>query len=166
MVEPMKSSQLRHGTFTAILGGGVLAAALEILPALIVHGYLGVSPVRVFQAIASGLSGNAAYRGGISSALLGGAIHLGISIAFAAAFVLVSRRFTLLARRWVLSGIAYGAVAYAVMNWIVVPLSAAAFKPQDSWVLLTMSIATHLFFFGLPIAWCARVANSSFLTTK
>jgi uncharacterized membrane protein YagU involved in acid resistance len=166
VVERLKTSQFRYGVAGAIISGGALAAALEILPALIVHGYLGVSPTRVFQAIASGLSGNAVYRGGISSALLGGAIHLGISIAFAAVFVLVSRRFIALARRWILAGIAYGAVAYAVMNWIVVALSAAAFKAQDSWLLLTMSIATHLFFFGLPIAWCARVANSSFLTTK
>jgi hypothetical protein len=54
-------------------------------------------------------------------------------------------------RRPVLCGVVYGVVLYAVMNFIVIPLSAAPHGTKISlWVVL--SVAVHMFLIGLPIA--------------
>ncbi len=48
-------------------------------------------------------------------------------------------------------GAAYGLVVYAVMNYIVVPLSAARPGSKDPlWIAL--SIAVHAFLIGIPCA--------------
>lgn len=143
----------------AILGGGLLAAFLEILPALAVQWNLGVSPVRVFQSIASGFYGKAAYQMGLISAAMGVAVHVFISIVAATIFVLASRRIPALAKRTLLSGIAFGLMAYAVMNWVVVPMSAIAYKTDAPWPMLMASVLTHVFLFGVPIAIFARISR-------
>jgi uncharacterized membrane protein YagU involved in acid resistance len=150
--------QFRYSLPQAILGGGLLAAFLEILPALIVQWNLGVTPVRVFQSIASGFYGKAAYQMGMTSAAVGVAVHIFISIVAATLFVLASRRMHVLAKRTVLSGIAFGLMAYAVMNWVVVPLSAIAYKTGAPWPMLMASVLTHVFLFGVPIAFFARAS--------
>lgn len=54
-------------------------------------------------------------------------------------------------------GIAYGLLLYVVMNFVVVPLSAASPGSRDpTWIVLT--VAVHAFFIGLPIAWFAARA--------
>ena len=57
-------------------------------------------------------------------------------------------------------GIAYGLLLYVVMNFIVVPLSAAGAGSRDpTWIALT--VAVHAFLIGLPIALFASRAALS-----
>lgn len=139
--------------------GGVAAAIVEITPSLIVQAKLGVSPPRLFQSIASGLQGRAAYDGGMASALLGVAIHLLISFVAAGLYVAARRRFEVLARWWLPAGLAYGVACYGVMNYAVTPLSAIAFAPATDPRMIALSLGVHMLFFGLPIAWVARYAR-------
>ena len=64
----------------------------------------------------------------------------------------------ILGSRPVMSGLAYGLVAYAVMTFVVVPLSNATFGA--SWppppLNLAASLFIHLVLFGLPIALAIR----------
>lgn len=147
----------RAGAVRAILAGGIAGAVLELVPAFIVYHGLGVPPGRLMQWIASGLLGRAAYAGGSGTALLGGVLHLLISLVAAGLYVLAARRWPRLARQPLRWGLAYGVAVYLFMNFLVVPLSAAGFGPNTRIDLLAMSIATHLFLFGVPIALAARL---------
>ncbi|HEY4146911.1 hypothetical protein [Pinirhizobacter sp.] len=136
----------------ATLAAGTVAAIVEIVPALPIQQSFGVTPIEVFQSIASGIEGRAAFDGGMRSAVFGMILHWVISLAFAAAWVAVVSRSATLSRHFALWGIVYGLVAYVVMNWIVLPLSAAPFGTTHVPWRMAMSISFHLFLFGLPIA--------------
>jgi hypothetical protein len=74
-----------------------------------------------------------------------------------AAFFLVARRWTVLWRRPVPYGAAYGLLLYGIMNYVVVPLSAAGGGPKDP-LWITLSIAVHVLLIGIPIALFSRRA--------
>jgi hypothetical protein len=146
---------------SSILLIGTIAAVTEMAVVLPIQGALGASPRLVLQSIASGVQGRQAYSGGAASVVLGIAFHLLISIVAAALFVLASNRWTELRAHPVLGGTAYGLVVFAVMRFVVVPLSAVAYKQSNDWHLVATSIAVHVLAFGLPIAWMDRWVRSS-----
>jgi hypothetical protein len=58
----------------------------------------------------------------------------------------------------VLCGVGYGLLLYGIMNYFVVPLSAAGGGSKDSlWV--SLSILVHMFLIGGPIALATRLAH-------
>jgi uncharacterized membrane protein YagU involved in acid resistance len=148
-----------HPIPKAIVLGGAIAGALDILYAFIFYGLRGVSPLRILQSIASGLLGPASYTGGLLTASLGLVLHFSIAIAAAATFYVVSRRFAWLIRHAVISGLVFGLCVYAVMNLIVVPLS--AFPRQQAFppLVLVTGLLAHMFLVGLPIALCIRAGT-------
>jgi len=136
----------------ATLAAGTVAAIVEIVPALPIQQSFGVTPIQVFQSIASGIEGRAAFDGGMGSAVFGALLHWAMSLAFAGVWVAAVLRSATLSRHYALWGIVYGLAAYVVMNWIVLPLSAAPFQTTHVPWRMAMSISFHLFLFGLPIA--------------
>ena len=136
----------------AALVVGTIAAVTEMVPVFPIQGALGVSPRLVLQSIASGLLGRAAYSGGAATIFLGVALHLLISFLFALAYVGVSDRWPALRQHPWFAGIAYGTFAFAVMRYIVVPLSAVAYKQSTDWAMFATSLAVHIVGFGIPIA--------------
>jgi hypothetical protein len=139
----------------AIAWGGFLCGVLDITAAFVTWGVRGVSPVRILQSVARGLLGPAAMKGGLSTAVLGLALHFFIAFIWAAIYWAASRRIPALVRRPVPFGILYGAVVYMMMYWIVVPLSAAP-PSRPTWDGTVIAILTHMFCVGLPIAWAAH----------
>ena len=131
---------------------GTIAAVTEMVPVFPIQGALGVSPRLVLQSIASGVLGRPAYSGGAATVLLGIALHLLISVVAALLYVMASERWPALRRRPVLSGIAYGTVVFAVMRYIVVPLSAVAYTQSTDWSMFAISLAVHIVGFGIPVA--------------
>jgi len=80
-------------------------------------------PERVLQFIASGLEGKAAFAQGWAGAALGLALHYAISLGWVALFVVIVRAAPRLLRwAWVF-GVVYGLAMYAVMNFVVLPLT-------------------------------------------
>lgn len=139
------------------LWAGLSAAVIEMIPVLAIQGFLlKVPPLRIFQAIASGVLGSPAYRGGLLAAVFGAALHVIISLGAAAVFVTAARRAGFLNRHAIVAGLAFGIGTWFVMTYIVVPLSAAAFAPTTDPVLLAVSITVHMVAFGLPIALVTR----------
>ena len=151
-------SQGRSGAFRAIFWGGLIAGTLDITYA-IVFSLLrsGTSPVRVLQSVASGALGADSFNRGAASAALGLFFHFFIAFTAAAAYWAASRKLDLLVRAAVVCGVVYGAVIYAVMNYVVIPLSAVPPRagPRPLLVLVT-GLLVHMFFIGLPIALAAR----------
>ena len=132
--------------------GGLVAGTFDITYAS-TFWYLkrGVLPGRVFRSVASGLLGDASFTGGWRTAALGLALHYGIATSMAVTYYLFARRWSELWEKPWTYGPLYGVLLYGIMNYIVVPLSAANPGSRDlTWVLL--SIAVHAFLIGTPIA--------------
>jgi hypothetical protein len=141
----------------AILLGGLAAGILDITYAITAYGTIGVPARAILQSIASGWLGKAAYSGGWPVAMLGLASHLFITCVMAATFMAAACRMALLRNQPLLSGMVFGLCAFAVMNFVVVPLSAAAVRPPHGWFLVG-DLLSHMFLVGAPIAFAARRA--------
>jgi hypothetical protein len=143
----------KTGAVAAIMWGGLSAGVLDITAAFIRWGM----PMRILQGIASGLLGSRAFRGEWAIAALGLALHFFIAFSAAAIYYAASRQLVFLQRRAVLWGLLYGIVVYMVMSWVVLPLSAfPKSKAPFSGIGLTLSLLTHMFCVGLPIALAVR----------
>lgn len=127
-----------------ILVAGAAIGSLDLVFACAYWGLgYGVAPTRILHSIAAGIQGADAFRGGAASAALGVACHYFIATCMAAVFVLASRRLRLLRQRPLACGLAYGLALYAVMTWVVVPLSNAPGGGRMPLAWTLSSVAMH-----------------------
>jgi hypothetical protein len=138
----------------AILYGTLTVAFLDGLYAVIVFGIRGVRADRVFQGIAAGLLGRDAFRGGLTTAGLGLALHVFIALVVVVVYYAVSARMRILRSRPLVYGPIYGVLVYAVMNLIVIPLSAGGGGRYSLWPVLG-GLMIHVLGVGLPAAYFA-----------
>lgn len=140
-----------------ILGIGLVAGTLDITDALVFSYFRGATPVMVFQYIASGLIGLKSFQLGWTSVVLGVAIHYFIALTWTAVFYIASRRFTVLVRRPVFSGLLYGVAVYLFMNLVALPLSGVPhpLKPV-SFVSRVNGVLALMLCIGLTIALLVR----------
>lgn len=140
------------GTAKAILTAGLLVGTLDLLGAL--ANYFaggGKAPIRVFQFIASGVFGKAAFSGGELMAAWGFLFHYLLAFAFTAFFFLLYPRVTVLAQHRLATGVAYGLLVWTVMNLAVVPLSGtpkSPFNPTQAAIGAGILVVT----LGLPLS--------------
>lgn len=138
---------------------GLVAGALDILYAIaywaLAH---DVPAARILQSVASGLLGKSSFDGGAATAALGLALHFAMTLAMAAAYFAAARRMPALRQRPLAAGAAYGVLIYVVMNFVVVPLSAAVAGAPGNNLWTWLSVAMHALLVGIPIALCARRA--------
>jgi hypothetical protein len=147
-------------TAGALVAGTLTVGVLDILDAFIFFGLRGARPVGILQSIASGVLGRAAYQGGLRTAALGLLLHFVIAFGVVATYLLATRLIPALNRRPWLYGLLYGVVVYAVMNLVVVPLSAAALGSGPTPVVVRINgVLIHLFGVGLPAALVAARAG-------
>jgi hypothetical protein len=159
--ESMTTSQLttrRAHPFGWVLAGGALAGTLDISYACVFWKLKADVPaLRIFQSVAAGLLGKNSFDGGARTAALGLLLHYGIAITMAVVYFAVARRWALLRDLPWPCGAAFGILAYLVMNYVVVPLSAAGAGSKDPlWV--TLSVVAHVLLIGIPIALASRRA--------
>jgi hypothetical protein len=148
----------RFQPWQLVLAGGLLAGTLDILYACTFWGLKRDVPAeRIFQSVAAGLLGDASFEGGAATAALGLGLHFLIATSMSVTYYLVARRWPLLWRRPVPCGASYGLLLYAIMNYVVVPLSAAGRGSKDP-LWITLSIAVHALLIGIPIAVFTRRA--------
>ena len=149
----------RSHALVFVLAGGIIAGTLDIVYACIFWALRSDVPARrILQSVAAGLLGEASFKGGWETAALGLALHYLIALSISVVYYLVATRWPLLQQRPVLCGAAYGLLLYGVMNYIVVPLSAAGPGSKDP-LWITLSIAAHVLLIGIPIALLARRAH-------
>jgi hypothetical protein len=136
-----------------VLAGGLVAGTLDIAYACAFWAIkAGVPAERIFQSVAAGLLGKASFEGGMSTAALGLALHYLIALSMSLVYYLAARRWPSLWRRPLLYGAGYGLLLYGVMNYIVVPLSAAAGPGSKDPLWITLTILAHMLLVGVPIA--------------
>ncbi|HKU60405.1 MAG TPA: hypothetical protein VJQ44_04245 [Gemmatimonadales bacterium] len=147
-----------HSPLAYVLAGGVAAGALDISYAWLFWAVkAGIGAQRIFQSVAAGLLGKASFSGGWPTAFLGLGLHFFIATSMSLTYYLVARRRPFLREHPLACGAGYGLVLYGIMNFVVVPLSAASGGSKDPlWVAL--SVAVHMLFIGIPIALFTRLA--------
>ena len=159
---PARSSDdaFTHGhprALDTILYGGLAVGILDGLFALIFYGLiLGAKPLRIFQSVASGLLGRASYEGGVPTFLLGVLLHFVVATCIAAVYYVASLKLPVLIHHPVICGLIYGLIAYLVMNYVVIPLSAIGSRPSPSLRVFLPAFIGHAFLVGLPIALLAQ----------
>ncbi len=134
-----------------IASATIVAGSADLAFAITLWALLGTPPVRVLQAIASGLIGPGSFTGGAGTAALGAVLHYLIILAMAAAYAAVSRRSLWLNEHRLLGGAAYGALLYGLMNFIVVPLSLAPLG-RPPLAIAIADLCSHILLVGIPIA--------------
>jgi hypothetical protein len=146
----------------ASLIGAACVAVLDIAGAMVLaFARSGAEPLTVLQSVASGALGKSAYSGGITTALIGLAIHTGIALVAATVFMLVASRVPALTRRPWLWGPVHGLGVWAVMYLIVLPQRWPQAFPNFEPGQLAGQLFCHLFLVGLPIGIVAsRVLGS------
>ena len=142
--------------FQPIFLGGLIAGALD-LTAACVYSWMraNVSPITVFQFIASGVLGRESFTGGATSAVLGVALHFLIATVATAVFYFASRKWLFLVERPIVAGLLYGIPVYLVMNFVVLPLSQVQQRPQPLSARI-VNLVILMFCIGLPIALIVR----------
>ncbi len=140
----------------ATLLGGTIAGAIDIGAAALIN---TASIAVILRAIASGILGNAAFEQGVEAAALGLFLQWAMSIFIAGIFVVTASRVNALKRHWLAAGLAYGAVVFLVMNYVVVPLSAIGRIPHFTAARLMENLLAMLLF-GAIIACFARSAQT------
>ena len=141
-----------------ILVGGLVAGTLDIFVAAAIN---SLPPGTILQAIASGLLGKAAFSGGATAMAIGFVAQEVMSLIIAAIFVLAARRAPILLRRPLISGALYGVAIFVVMNFVVVPLSAAwprHHHPSVEGIALNFAA---MILFGLIVALTPKILRRS-----
>jgi hypothetical protein len=141
----------------AISLGGLTVGVLDGLDAVIFFGLRGVGPARIFQAVAAGLLGPRSFQGGMGTTALGVVLHFTIATTIVSVACLLARRFPILLRHAVSAGAAYGIGVWLVMNFLVIPLSAAT---PSAWSLpvIINGLLIHVVGVGVPALLFARAA--------
>ena len=133
--------------------GGLITGTLHLIVQIgIVFGLILKSQlISSFQYIASGAIGDAAFTGGLATALLGLVLDFIMITIMAGVFILSVDRIPLLRRHVIPGSILYGFGVFIVMNLIVLPLSAAPALPAPPLWLLIELVLQHILLIGLPL---------------
>jgi len=142
-------------SFTRILWIGLVAGTLDITENIVFNAFGGITPWRIFQFIASGLIDGRSFQLGWTSVGLGVSIHYAIALIWTAIFYIAATEFNfhVLSRRPILFGLLYGMLVYAIMNFIVRPLSAVPPRPSAATIAGRVNAMLALMFcIGMPVA--------------
>jgi hypothetical protein len=134
----------------AIVVGGLIAGALDLLQACILFGW------DIPLAIAGGLLGRQAFQGGAGTYVLGVLLHFFIAFSAAAVYYAASRRLGFTKEHPLVCGLFFGAAAEEVMTLIVLPLSALHARGPYQLHDLILGLLVHMVVIGLPISFSVR----------
>lgn len=149
-----------------ILLGGFFAGLADFIYPTVKTVLEGGSWMRPWKGVASGVFGKAAHEGGIGMVVIGTALHFFICLAAAALLYFIASRVKWLPRQWIALGILYGIAFLAVMNYVILPLSAIG---RGIYPLETIHISAffHILLVGWPTAFfVSRALKHSDLDTR
>ncbi len=143
--------------WSAIMKAGLIAGTLDITCALLQF-YIrtGKNPVLVLKFVASGVFGKAtAYSGDAMMPLWGLIFHYAIAFIWTIIFFIACSKIRLLLKNWIASAVLYGIFVWAIMAFIVVPLSNTPkipFNPVQATIGALILVAA----IGLPVSCIAN----------
>jgi hypothetical protein len=140
-----------------LVATALLVGTLDITYAIVFSYFRsGTSPQRLLQSVAFGWFGRDAYTGGATTAAAGLGFHFFIAFTITAIFFAAASGMRWLVARPFVSGPLYGIGVYAVMNYVVIPLSRIGPRPLPPASVLISGLLVHMFLIGTPIALGAR----------
>jgi hypothetical protein len=151
--EPAISTPSRRRPLPAIFVGGLITGLLDMTYAILV--YSPKNPLRIPQAIATGVFGRESFNLGARSIVLGVFFHFCIALGAATVYYLASRKLPVLVRHAVPCGMVFGALVYLFMHFVVIPLSAVP-RGNTPMIYKVTEFVWHWFGVGLPIALSVR----------
>ncbi len=143
----------RYSRLKAILLAGFVAGTLDLSTALIVWSVIikKVPALQILQGVASGVFGKVAFSGGMIMPFYGVLFHYIIAFLFTIFYFLVYPLIPFLQKQRLISGLLYGIFAWAVMSYLVLPLSKVHMSPFK-WSSALISISILMVCIGLPIS--------------
>lgn len=145
----------------AILLLALVFGALDILDATLFWGIaMDVAPIHIFLGIASGLLGNAAFGGGAVTALLGALLEFLGFACLLGIFCLAAWKWPALRSQPWGAGLGYGLVSYAVIHYLLLPLSAYHIVPGFYPMVFVNALLAQTLFVGVPCAMLAGAMGS------
>jgi hypothetical protein len=146
----------------SVIGGLIIAMLHLTVQSWFVFSILEKTPfISVLQYVTSGAMGNAAFTGGLATALLGLVLELLMTIIIAGIFIVGADRIPLLRRHIIPGSLLYGFGVFVVMNFFVLPLSAAPPLPAPPMWLFIEIILEHVLLIGLPLGLLVRWNNDA-----
>jgi hypothetical protein len=144
------TQQSMQGALPAILVGGLVAGGLDTIAA---YSTMSAGWPR---AVAGGLLGMSAFKGGAGVYAFGLFLEFFIATGAAAVYYAFSRRLEFLKTHFFVCGLFFGIAVYLVMNLVVLPLCALHAHSPISRSDLIQGILVHMVLVGLPIAYSVR----------
>ena len=117
----LSSKLLKSITLTALVAG-TLDLAGAVVSYMLSRG--GIFPKKILEYIAGGWYGGTALDGSLKMNIIGGLSHFFIATCWTVLFYLLYPRLRFLQKNSLISAVLYGLVIWAVMNLVVLPLSA------------------------------------------
>jgi hypothetical protein len=146
-------SNSRNSLLRLSVIGGIITGLLHLVVQIgIVFGLILKTPIiSSLQYVASGAMGDAAFTGGLATALFGLVLDFIMTTIMAGVFIFGADRIPLLRRHVIPGSLLYGFGVFIVMNLIVLPLSAAPALPAPPMWLFIELILQHILLIGLPL---------------
>ena len=142
-----------RNNFQHVLKAGLIVGTLDILAAFLYYFIKsGNNPLRILKFIAGGVFGEKAFTGNNTMYWIGLLLHYLIAFCFTLLFLFVFSKLQFLKNNLLLRGIIYGILVWAIMNFLVVPLSqlpARSFEPLNSFINLVILIVC----IGIPLSY-------------
>lgn len=140
-----------------LLLGCLLIGSADLLFAWSFWAPKGVGFIDILHSIARGWYGKTGGGGGATGAWVGAVSHYVIIFGMLLAYWFAARLYAGFTRHVLVLGAAYGLLLYLIMNFVVLPLSAAGLPKFDNLAWVVSSIAMHMLI-GVLIAWFAKKA--------
>jgi hypothetical protein len=138
-----------------VASAGAVCGILDGLSAIGVLGFFGASPAQVFQGIAGGLLGRAAFTLGNFAVVVGIVAHFSVAFTAAAAYYLFSRVVPAVNAHAIAAAVLFGTAVHFFMNFVIIPLSAIGPRPIP-WPVFLSIWAVHLVVVGPSISLTVR----------
>ena len=145
----------------ALLALVFVFGTLDLVDALCFWGFsMDVGPIHIFQGIASGVLGSAAFHGGVVTAVFGGLIHYCGFFCLLGIYYLVLTRFSVLGSRPYTYGLLYGLATYLVIHYLILPFTAYHIVAGFYLAGFLNSILAQALFVGIPGGFLAHELHS------
>ena len=146
--------------FTFVVRTGLFVGFLDIATAF-VDAYVsyGSTPIQVFQYIASGVFGKAAFSGGLLMAVWGCVFHFLIATSWTSLFFVAYRKLSFLSKNRIVVGILFGLFIWLAMNLVVLPLANTP-KPPFHLTRAIKGACILVVMIGLPVSFMVHNYHS------
>ncbi len=152
--QPLQSLAADFTPVKTVLLAWIAAGTADIVVASVYYPLAyGLKRMVLYQGIASGVLGAAAFSGGVGTAILGLALHYIIALIWTVFFYLAFPRLKFMSKNLFVTAIGYGIFVSCAMTFIVLPLSNVHHSRAPLNILhFTIDTVILMFTIGAPLS--------------